>query len=721
VEEVEQLVERRLRYLFDRQGARIRDEEPLYPFEPEQLAARANQRTRDILDWCRQHHEACVQARRIVVLDAATTSSVAVQTLPPPSPLLSQLWNDHKNDAPAPPEDADALLSLLSWGLETLADELGAPKAVTARMEEGFLLTEVRGQKLAIGLCNKDSKGGGLGKQVDALTTYAQGRSFVPVALRCSEYPPPGKTKIAQQLKAMMLQGGRRVTAHDSEWRQLTALRTFCERYRHEEAFTGWLRQERPLYGITSLRAVLALEEPVLTQPEPEPAPQPQVTEAPAPKATPGSAVPQTSVAVTAGSVFSVGNTRGLNPQPVTVEPSTFTTHAAFLGSTKSGKTTLALNIIEQLIEQRVPVLMIDRKGDLCRYAQPDFWSSPALDDASGERKRKLQGLVDVQVFTPGEPRGRALGLPVVPKLAELAAHDRAVVARYAASALGTMMNYRGSKTDETRLGILGKAIELVGQAKTEAPLGVRELVQVLDQEDPELVAAVGKLDPKHFRALVENLETLRLRYEPLLAADGEPLSPELLFGIGNHAAPGRARLSIISTKFLSDNAAVDFWVARLLSELSRWANRRPSDALQAVLFIDEADIYLPATSKPATKEPLLDLLKRARSAGLGIFLATQSPGDLDYRCRDNIRTWFVGRVAEKVAVDKMKPLLAECRTRVDSKLGQAKIGEFFKLQDGEVLEFKATQSLMQTKQVPQEEIASLARRHEPGDGHALA
>ncbi len=58
------------------------------------------------------------------------------------------------------------------------------------------------------------------------------------------------------------------------------------------------------------------------------------------------------------------------------------------------------------------------------------------------------------------------------------------------------MMNYRGSKTDETRLGILGKAIELVGQAKAEVPLGVRELVQVLDQEDPELVAAVGSSIP---------------------------------------------------------------------------------------------------------------------------------------------------------------------------------------------------------------------------------
>ncbi len=136
--------------------------------------------------------------------------------------------------------------------------------------------------------------------------------------------------------------------------------------------------------------------------------------------------IQHTGVAAAAGAAFSVGNTRGLNPQPVSADPTTFTTHAAFLGSTKSGKMTLALNIIEQLIEQRVPVLMIDRKGDLCRYAQPEFWSGPASDEASNERRRELHGLVDVQVFTPGEPRGRALVLPVVPKLAELAARTTA-------------------------------------------------------------------------------------------------------------------------------------------------------------------------------------------------------------------------------------------------------------------------------------------------------
>jgi hypothetical protein len=324
--------------------------------------------------------------------------------------------------------------------------------------------------------------------------------------------------------------------------------------------------------------------------------------------------------------------------------------------------------------------------------------------------------MLDVCVFTPGEAGGRALDLPVVPMgLAELPAHERGIVARYAASALGAMMGYGKAKADQMRLGILGKAIEIVGQSAGEAPIGIPEIVALLDDEDPDLVTAIGKLDPKHFRALVENLETLRLRHDHLLENGGEKLTPELLFGLGAEKKPGRTRLSIISTKFLGDNAAVDFWVTRLLGELARFASQHPADSLQAVVFLDEADIYLPAQSKPASKEPMLDLLRRARAAGIGMMLATQSPGDLDYRCRDNIRSWFVGRVAEKTAVDKMKPLLSECRINVGSRLAGAKTGEFFKLEDGDAIEFKATPALMKTAQLSEDEILEVARQSKDG------
>jgi energy-coupling factor transporter ATP-binding protein EcfA2 len=706
--EIEDLVRVRLAHLFERQGVPVRSDDALFPFTHQELATQANHRTRDVLEWCRLHHDASIAEGRIRAPKGRDT------VVPPPPPNvtnIAQLWNDHKTTAGAAPEDEEGMAELLGWSLTAMNREQPHLK-LSVSTHSSYLALDSASGKIVIGLCDKTARGGYLGGQIEALTARASQQGAIPVAVRSSEYPPPGATKVAQLLKGLLQVGGRRVVITDSEWRHFHAFRTFCDAQSSTDGLELWIKAERPLSGLTSIRSILDWDAvPTRSQqpsptaaadkrpPAPSPAqPKADVTPPPARRPPPNE-----------GSAFAIGQTRGLTPQPVLAQPTAFVTHAAFLGSSGSGKTTLALAILEKLLLQGTPVLMLDRKGDLCSYARHEFWTSPASDSQALIRQA-LRERTDIHVYTPGEPRGRALTLPVVPSgLGELAAHERGIVARYAAAALGTMMGYRKSKTDDTRLGILGKAIELVGRVSGTDTPGIGSLVTVLDDEDPELVSLVGRLDPKHFRALVENLETLRLRYEHLLRDDAEPLSPAHLFGFDGDS--GRARLSIISTKFLGDSAAVDFWVARLLGELSRWASRSPASNLQAVVFLDEADIYLPATSKPATKEPLLDLLKRARSAGLGVFLATQSPGDLDYRCRDNIRTWFVGRVAEKTAVEKMKPLLSESRTNVSGKLANAKVGEFFKLQDGDAIEFKAEPSLMRTTQVPEDQIIGLARQ----------
>ena len=59
----------------------------------------------------------------------------------------------------------------------------------------------------------------------------------------------------------------------------------------------------------------------------------------------------------------------------MTLDPQELTQHAAFLGGSGSGKTTAALNLIEQLLERGVPAVLLDRKGDLCRYADPAAWA----------------------------------------------------------------------------------------------------------------------------------------------------------------------------------------------------------------------------------------------------------------------------------------------------------------------------------------------------------
>jgi hypothetical protein len=71
-------------------------------------------------------------------------------------------------------------------------------------------------------------------------------------------------------------------------------------------------------------------------------------------------------------------------------------------------------------------------------------------------------------------PAGSAFSVPNAP---EIDARSLTGFCPDAASALGAMMGYRKSKTDDTRLGILGKAIELVGRSRVEETLGIGHLV----------------------------------------------------------------------------------------------------------------------------------------------------------------------------------------------------------------------------------------------------
>jgi hypothetical protein len=154
----------------------------------------------------------------------------------------------------------------------------------------------------------------------------------------------------------------------------------------------------------------------------------------------------------------------------------------------------------------------------------------------------------------------------------------------------------------------------------------------------------------------------------------------------------------------------LQFWISRLLIELGRLARKRPASELQGVAFFDEADAYVPATSAPPTKGPMFDLLRRARSGGLGVLLATQNPGDFDYKARDLIGTWLVGRVAQDRAIEKMRNLLGPY-PNVSGRLANQATGHFFMLTPGKVVELKCDRSLMATEQLADAEIAELARR----------
>ncbi|MCB1548873.1 MAG: DUF853 family protein, partial [Hyphomicrobiaceae bacterium] len=372
------------------------------------------------------------------------------------------------------------------------------------------------------------------------------------------------------------------------------------------------------------------------------------------------------------------------------------------------------LSLIEQLLLRGTPVVLIDRKGDLCSYANPDVWrvQDGEASDRWAERE-KLGDAIDVAVYTPGRGSGRPISITLLPNgIRELPEHEQQLLANLSAAALGDMLHLKNSATHQRQSGVLSVALKILG-ARSNAEVTLGDLILLLEDEDPELSDHTQRMDPsgKIRRDLVAQLDSLRHRNAALFEGGGESLRMESLLGLGRFARPNRTRLSIIYTGFLGDNENILFWVSQFLSEALRFCQRNPNDELQAVVMFDEADLYIPANAKPATAEPLQSLLKRARSAGLGLVLATQSPGDLDYKSRDQITSWFIGRVREDTALRKLRAAFqSESGLDPASVLPGQTVGEFHLVQEGKVRPMKAQRSMINAEQVPFDRIEQLAR-----------
>ncbi len=707
-EDIEEMLTRRLEYLYGAFDVGWRDDEPLFPFTRAHVDRVSKLRARDCLASFREYHAACIAERQIVALEARLAPAAPVAA-PAHPPELERTWSDAVARAEEPSDDPDAVLDLVADGLRGAASELGL--ALTARRERDRLVVEGSGVGTRIvALCNRAPQGGHLGAQFDALRSAAVGGA-IPIALRGSDFEFKPKTKVSQQLGALLAAGGRRVTYAQHELRALAAAHDLAG----HAAFSEWRRVERPIARLAFVRELLDLEA-VSEQPAPPASrlPPPAIA---SPVNPPASTQPSANARAKAAprrasapvltadpDQIRLGATTTLRAEPVAIAVEQIKTHITFLGGTGSGKTTAALSVVEQLLERGISVLLVDRKGDLARYASRTWWSQPA-PAPDLQRKAALAEHVRVALYTPGNGQGRPLRLPLIPALADATPQERTQLAQFAANALGAMMGYNAkSSTHNARRSVLQRAIQLHGD---DGEVSLDALIETIDRPDPELFRSVGSLQ-RHFAGLSENLQTLRIQRGPLLAGDGDALDvAELLPPRGD-----RPRLTIINTSALSEVSLLQFWISRLLIELARLGRRRPSKTLQAAVFFDEADTYVPATGAPPTKEPMFDLLRRARSTGIGVLLATQNPGDFDYKARDNIATWLVGKVAQERAIDKMRNLLASY-PNVGPRLATQPTGHFFVLSNGEAREVKCDRSLMSTEQLAEQEVAELARATE--------
>ena len=364
-----------------------------------------------------------------------------------------------------------------------------------------------------------------------------------------------------------------------------------------------------------------------------------------------------------------------------------FTTHAAIIGMTGSGKTGLGVGLIEEAAIDNIPSIIIDPKGDMGDLCLTDPAFSPetfepwVADEAKskeadpkayakkissvwkegieswGQNSDRVQRLHDVKktIYTPGSSAGVSINvmssLEVPPS--EIL-EDGDTFASYLKSTTTSLLSLVGITADPLE----SKEYILLAQIITKSWLA---------DEDLSIEGLIGKiLNPSFKKIGVLPLDDfypqnerfkLATKFNALLASpsfslwlQGESLDIQKLLYDEN----GKAKVAIFSISHLNDDERM-FFVTLLLNKYIAWMRRQSgTSALKTLLYMDEIFGFFPPTKNPPSKEPMLLLLKQARAFGVGVVLSTQNPVDLDYKGLSNIGTWFIGRLQTTQDIERV-------------------------------------------------------------------
>jgi hypothetical protein len=395
---------------------------------------------------------------------------------------------------------------------------------------------------------------------------------------------------------------------------------------------------------------------------------------------------------------------------PLNYDARDLTTHAMCVGMTGSGKTGLCLGLLEEAAIDSVPAILVDPKGDISNLAlqfpdldPQDFVPWISHEDAhqegksvreyaaditarwkrgieawgmSPDRIRMLKESADYTLYTPGSDAGVPINILGSLAAPGLSFEDHAET-----------MRERISGTVNALLGFVGVSADPVQSRETILLSTIFEhfwrqnqnldLAQLINSLQHPPVRQLGVLDVDTFFPEKDRFE-LAMAFNNLIASpkfqnwlQGEALDIDSLL----YTAEGKPRQSIFYIAHLSDQERM-FFVTLLLESVLTWVRSQAgTQSLRAILYFDEVHGYIPPVAVPPSKRPLMTLLRQGRAVGLGCVLATQNPGDIDYKGLTNTGTWFIGRLQaerDKIrAIDGLKSAIAESggnSERVDYK-----------------------------------------------------
>ena len=345
------------------------------------------------------------------------------------------------------------------------------------------------------------------------------------------------------------------------------------------------------------------------------------------------------------------------------------------LGSNGSGKTVMAKVILEECALIGIPSIIIDVQGDLARLAmEPE-----ADENADPERQRAWSESTDVRVWTPLTSDGLPICIDPF-NLPQDVPEDNpeeflGMALDRLASGLTSLLGHDLNKPKGRQAkAFLFKHISTLVEAGEE-PYDFGELAESIRAVDPE---EFDMITPAALKEMARNAEANNTGADGLLYSLGTPLDIGVMM---SQREPGRTPVNVLYLNTLPSDAMKHAFVQQLCRKLYDWMLANPSpDRLQCVMFLDEAGPFIPPDPhRPPTKDGLRLLLKQGRKFGLCGMIASQSPGDLDYRTMGQARSMFLGSFTQKQEISKIEPMLGNAPDpkAITANLPSLKAGQF--------------------------------------------
>ncbi|MBA7515528.1 hypothetical protein ES705_07570 [subsurface metagenome] len=438
--------------------------------------------------------------------------------------------------------------------------------------------------------------------------------------------------------------------------------------------------------------------------------------------------------------------------------------HVFICGVTGAGKTVLGKILVEEAALRRVPAVVIDLKGDLSSLAlrfptlraeEFEPWvdvsrhGNRAVKAAQEADQFKQQlgryGLsakdvaehcsrVEVNVFTPRSNKGFRLALsPFVEELlsgnlAQLMAEDPdgfVEMIDALSTSLVERLTLRGREKQEKAKAYI---FELVRHAcKTGVNLqgleGLKNLIRLIEMPPISHVAA------RPVDAFIDLRERAKLANElnNLLAGAGRLWFEGLPFYLDDIVTcddPERTPINVINVSGMNYKDQ-SFVISHITFSIYLWMMRHGGSQEPRLLFyIDEIGagggnlaFYPSHPYNPPSKPGIDTLVRKGRSFGICCVLATQSPGDVDYKGLGQCQTWIVGKLQREREKKKIEEGAGDATINFKGMLKFIRIfeaGEFLvKFASGELRALRERWLYSYHKCLTLEEVGNIKSQYE--------